>query len=74
MKKTITMIAALFAAVAALAWTPGEGLKTRWAAEINPASPLPEYPRPQMVRTDWLNLNGLWNYERLCSAIMGKIW
>ncbi len=25
--------------------------------------PRPEYPRPQMVRADWLNLNGLWEFE-----------
>jgi beta-galactosidase/beta-glucuronidase len=27
------------------------------------AAPRPEYPRPQMVRTDWLNLNGTWGFE-----------
>ena len=25
--------------------------------------PRPEYPRPQMVRKDWMNLNGLWEFE-----------
>ncbi len=37
-------------------------LATRWAAEVNPDSPRPEYPRPQMVRAAWTNLNGLWDY------------
>jgi len=35
---------------------------TRWAAEVGPTNAHPEYPRPQLVRPDWLNLNGLWNY------------
>ncbi|MCR4957999.1 MAG: beta-galactosidase [Prevotella sp.] len=44
-------------------WAPqGYKIKTRWAAEVNPQQPLPEYPRPQMVRDEWLNLNGLWDY------------
>jgi beta-galactosidase/beta-glucuronidase len=25
--------------------------------------PRPEYPRPQFQRTDWLNLNGMWEFE-----------
>jgi hypothetical protein len=37
-------------------------LMTRWAKEVGPANALPEYPRPQLVRTEWLNLNGLWDY------------
>lgn len=37
-------------------------LTTPWANEVNPSNPLPEYPRPQMVRNDWKNLNGLWDY------------
>jgi len=37
-------------------------IMTRWAGHINPEKVLPEYPRPQMVRSDWLNLNGLWDY------------
>jgi hypothetical protein len=44
-------------------WRPAEGpLRTRWAAEVSPDQTLPEYPRPQLVRPDWLNLNGLWDY------------
>ena len=44
-------------------WKPVEGhIMTRWAAQVDPNCPLPEYPRPQMVRSQWVNLNGLWNY------------
>ncbi len=47
-------------------WQPaGDRLKTAWSEAIDPALPLPEYPRPQMVRQQWLNLNGLWNYTVL---------
>jgi len=37
-------------------------LSTRWAKEVSPTNALIEYPRPQMVRTNWQNLNGLWEY------------
>ena len=43
-------------------WQPAQGsLKTRWAKDVSPANAHPEYPRPQMVREEWLNLNGLWD-------------
>lgn len=43
---------------------PGK-IATPWAEKVNPAAPLPEYPRPQMVRSNWTNLNGLWQYAIL---------
>lgn len=47
----------------AQAWQPaGDKIKTAWADEVDPACPLPEYPRPTLVRPAWQNLNGLWNY------------
>ncbi len=42
-------------------WRPAASpLLTRWARDVSPATTWSEYPRPQMVRKDWLNLNGLW--------------
>ncbi len=44
-------------------WSPvGDQILTRWAKDVDPNEPLPEYPRPQMKREKWLNLNGLWDY------------
>ncbi len=40
----------------------GDKITTPWAEKVNPLNPLPEYPRPQMVRDIWKNLNGLWDY------------
>jgi hypothetical protein len=37
-------------------------LETRWTAEVSPENVHSEYPRPQMVRPGWQNLNGLWQY------------
>jgi hypothetical protein len=64
MKMAFCLAAAVIGSAAlAQEWKPAEApLMTRWAAEVDPAAPLPEYPRPQMVRKDWLNLNGLWEF------------
>lgn len=44
-------------------WAPaGDRIRTPWAAQVRPESPLPEYPRPQMQRDEWISLNGLWRY------------
>ncbi len=44
-------------------WQPAQGpLMTRWAKQVSPDNVHREYPRPQMVRKNWLNLNGLWEY------------
>lgn len=72
MKKFFLPIVALIASalpVLAQDWAPaGNDIKTKWADQVNPAAPLPEYPRPQMVRQGWMNLNGLWDYAILPSG------
>lgn len=37
-------------------------ITTRWADDVDPHNPLPEYPRPQMTRGEWENLNGTWEF------------
>jgi len=44
-------------------WQPAKGpLMTKWATQVSPEKVHREYPRPQMVRKNWQNLNGLWDY------------
>ena len=37
-------------------------LYTPWGETVDKTCPLPEYPRPQLVRSSYLCLNGLWDY------------
>ena len=48
------------------AWQPaGNHIKTTWGENLDPSKVWQEYPRPIMERSDWENLNGLWNYAIL---------
>src|SRR5258707_1174673 len=64
MIRTLLVSGCLFALCASTHaddWQPAKGpLMTKWAKDVSPAKVHPEYPRPQMVRKDWMNLNGLW--------------
>jgi len=57
---------------------PGK-ISTPWSEKVDPAATLQEYPRPQLVRENWKNLNGLWNYAIVAkgqsqpAAYQGKI-
>jgi hypothetical protein len=54
-------------------------ISSQWAKEVTDKNAWKEYPRPQLVRSKWLNLNGLWDYKVLAkgsptpSAFDGKI-
>ncbi|MES2730160.1 MAG: sugar-binding domain-containing protein [Bacteroidota bacterium] len=66
LKKFVTVVA--FAVLPSLLfaqqWQPKKAvLMTKYAKDVKPESVLPEYPRPQMAREKWLNLNGLWQFQ-----------
>ena len=69
MKNRILTLAAILFTFNSFAQTDwkmaGDKINTPWASKVDPANPLPEYPRPQMERKDWMNLNGLWQYAIL---------
>ncbi|MGW1046298.1 PA14 domain-containing protein [Streptomyces sp. NPDC002547] len=37
-------------------------LRTKWAGDVTPANAHREYPRPQLTRDAWQNLNGSWQF------------
>jgi beta-galactosidase/beta-glucuronidase len=84
MKNAILLFTLLLLTTASNAQTPSwkivEGkITTPWASNVDASSPLPEYPRPQLVRETWMNLNGLWDYaiapksQSSISSYQGKI-
>ncbi len=68
MKTIIAVLLGLFMFFAACSdnsneWQPAPGpLMTKWVKNIDPDNPLPDYPRPQMKRSEWKSLNGQWDY------------
>ncbi|RYX81541.1 glycoside hydrolase family 2 [bacterium] len=59
-----TLAASGLAALPSHAWEVKKApIETQWASKVNPQKPLPDYPRPQLTRSQWLNLNGIWEYQ-----------
>lgn len=56
------LILAIQAATQPPSPVPATRLRTRWASQVAADHVLPEYPRPQMARKSWTNLNGTWEY------------
>jgi Glycosyl hydrolases family 2, sugar binding domain/Glycosyl hydrolases family 2, TIM barrel domain/Glycosyl hydrolases family 2/Domain of Unknown Function (DUF1080) len=65
-KRSLTALLLLWGSWVGLArsaeWAPAKApLMTRWAKEVSPKNVHAEYPRPQLVRSQWQSLNGLWD-------------
>lgn len=76
----LLLLAGTPAAAQSESWQPAEApLMTRWADEVSPETVTDRpYPRPQMKRSQWQTLNGLWQYAivdrgRDVSAFEGDI-
>ncbi len=65
---SVLLLGSLFSA--ANAWERKSApIMSTWGESINPSSVWQEYPRPQLVRKDWMNLNGLWKYNRRSGSV-----
>ena len=47
-----------------------KNLETIWSKAAAREQTLKEYPRPDMVRRHWINLNGMWDYLITDSRIL----
>ena len=63
MKKVLVVVAVAAASFMCAAYTQAPvPVKTVWGEKVTPENAWRAYPRPQMVRQNWTNLNGLWQY------------
>ncbi|MCZ6673206.1 MAG: glycoside hydrolase family 2 [Verrucomicrobia bacterium] len=63
---TLPLIMTLISAMVSTAadWKIADAsLTTEWGEKVTPDTAWTQYPRPQLVRKNWTNLNGLWNYS-----------
>jgi hypothetical protein len=65
----LALLAALVAPARAASASPRAGWKaqtppltTPWTHDVSPTNALPDYPRPQLTRSRWQNLNGVWQF------------
>lgn len=64
MKRILLNVGFCLLAVSVMAWSvKGEKIKTEWSGKVTPENVWQEYPRPQLKRSGWNNLNGLWKYS-----------
>ncbi|MFZ6011400.1 MAG: glycoside hydrolase family 2 protein [Bacteroidota bacterium] len=77
---TLVCSFSLFTSAQTSEWKMVAGhIASPWSEKVDDANPLPEYPRPQLVRENWLNLNGLWDFtiqpkdEKTPATFQGKI-
>ena len=65
----VTVLSLSITFLQAADWKMGKAnLMTQYASTIDTANVLGEYPRPQMVRGNWMNLNGIWQFQPGVSA------
>ncbi|WHO39863.1 glycoside hydrolase family 2 TIM barrel-domain containing protein [Sphingobium sp. AP49] len=67
MRLLVPTLLALTAATAPIAYAQDDhvytsDLVTRWGKAVTPDNAWQSYPRPQLQRKEWRNLNGLWDY------------
>lgn len=42
---------------------------TSWGKNLSPEKVHPEYPRPMLERKEWMNLNGIWEFEEATKGL-----
>ncbi len=77
---SLVFILSLLAIPVSAQWkVPADAMITPFGKKVTPENAWQEYPRPQLERSDWINLNGLWDYsllkvsEKHPSKYQGKI-
>ncbi len=61
--RTLTILTLFYSAMGMAQWSPVENaMYTKWGEQVTPENTWTEYPRPQMKRNSWTNLNGIWKF------------